>query len=91
MLGELVGGELVGGELGLEPLPVEPGAAALAAGTRPAWSARERRMRAFSVFGRDRLRPGMAFDGPAIVDGGGKVEVDAYGSLVIALDLEETP
>ena len=29
-------GELVGGELGLEPLPVEPGAAAVAAGTRPA-------------------------------------------------------
>ena len=27
-------GELVGGELGLEPLPVEPGAAAVAAGTR---------------------------------------------------------
>ena len=95
-------GELVGGELELEPLPVERGAAAaaLAAGTRPAWSARERRMRAFSVFDRDRLRPGMAFDGPAIVeeasattivDEGGKVEVDAYGSLVIALDLEEAP
>ena len=93
-------GELVGGELGLEPLPVERGAAAVAAGTRPAWSARERRMRAFSVFDRDRLRPGMAFEGPAIVeeasattivDDGGKVEVDAYGSLVIAVDLEEAP
>ena len=93
-------GELVGGELGLEPLPVESGAAALAAGTRPAWSARERRMRASTVFDRDRLRPGMAFDGPAIVeeasattivDDGGKVEVDAYGSLVIAVDLEEAP
>ena len=93
-------GELVGGELGLEPLPVEPGAGAVAVGTRPAWSARERRMRAFSVFDRDRLRPGMTFDGPAIVeeasattivDDGGKVEVDAYGSLVIAVDLEEAP
>ena len=54
-------GELVGGELGLEPLPVERGAAAVAAGTRPAWSARGRRMRAFSVFDRDRLRPGDVF------------------------------
>ena len=88
------------GQLVEEPLPVEPGAAAVAAGTRPAWSTRERRMRAFSVFDRDRLRPGMAFDGPAIVeeasattivDDGGKVEVDAYGALVIVLDLEEAP
>ena len=36
-------GELVGGELGLEPLPVEPGAAAVAAGSqrgrnRPVWT-----------------------------------------------------
>ena len=86
-------GELVGGELGLEPLPVERGAAAVAAGTRPAWSARERRMRPFTVFDRDRLRPGMAFEGPAIVeeasattivDDGATVEVDAYGALVIA-------
>ena len=93
-------GELVGGELGLEPLPVERGAAAVAAGTRPAWSARERRMRAFTVFDRGRFRPGMAFDGPAIVeeapattivDEGGTVEVDTYGSLVIALDLEDAP
>ena len=93
-------GELVGGELGLEPLPEERGAVADAAGTRPAWSARERRMRAFTVFDRNRLRPGMAFDGPAIVeeasattivDGGATVEVDAYGSLVIVLDLEEAP
>ena len=93
-------GELVGGELGLEPLPEDRGAAAVAAGTRPAWSARERRMRPFTVFDRGRLRPGMAFEGPAIVeeasattivDKGAMVEVDAYGSLVIALDLEETP
>ena len=93
-------GELVGGELGLEPLPVERGAAAVAAGTRPAWSARERRIRPFTVFDRDRLRPGMAFEGPAIVeeasattivDDGATVEVDAYGALVIAVDLEEAP
>ena len=93
-------GELVGGELGLEPLPVERGAAAVAPGTRPAWSARERRMRPFTVFDRDRLRPGMAFEGPAIVeeasattivDEGATVEVDAYGSLVIAVDPEEAP
>ena len=93
-------GELVGGELELSPQPVERGAAAVAAGARPAWSARERRMRPFSVFDRDGLRPGMVFEGPAIVeeasattivDLGGTVEVDAYGSLVIAVDLEEAP
>ena len=42
----------------------------------------------------------MAFAGPAIVeeasattivDEGGSVEVDAYGSLVIAVNLEEAP
>ena len=88
------------GELKLEPLPVERGAAAVAAGERPAWSAHERCMRPFSVFDRDRLRPGMAFEGPAIVeeasattivDEGATVEVDAYGSLVIAIDLAEAP
>ena len=93
-------GELVGGELGLEPLPSEGPPPAVAAGTRPAWSARERRMRPFSVFDRDRLRPGAAFEGPAIVeeasataiiDEGATVEVDAWGSLVITVDLEEAP
>ena len=93
-------GELVGGELELEPLPVEREAAVVAAGTRPAWSARERGMRSFSVFDRERLRPGMAFEGPAIVeeasattivDEGATVEVDAYGSLVIAVDVEDAP
>ena len=91
-------GELVGGELGLEPLPSEGPSPAVAAGTRPAWSARERRMRPFSVFDRDRLRPGAAFEGPAIVeeasataiiDEGATVEIDTWGSLVIAVDLEE--
>ena len=57
-------------------------------------------MRAFSVFDRDWLRPGMAFEGPAIVeeapatttvDEGGTVEVDVYGSLISAVDLEEAP
>ena len=58
-------------------------------------------MRPFTVFDRDRLRPGMAFEGPAIVeeasatttivDDGATVEVDAYGALVIAVDLEEAP
>ena len=47
---------------------MEPGAAAIVAGTRLAWAARERRMRAFSVFDRDWLRPGMACEGPAIVE-----------------------
>ena len=91
-------GELVGGELGFEPLA--PGEGAAPSGTRPAWSARERRMRPFSVFDRDRLGPGAAFAGPAIVeeasattiiDEGAAAEVDEYGSLVIAVDPEEAP
>ena len=57
-------------------------------------------MRAFGVFDRDRLLPGMAFEGPAIVEDasatmivgeGATVEVDAYESLAIAIDLEEAP
>ena len=92
-------GELVGGELGLEPL--RRGAAApVASGSRPAWSARERRMRPFDVYDREGLRPGAAFAGPAIVeeasataiiDEGATVEVDEYGSLVIAVDVEDAP
>ncbi len=91
-------GELVGGELALEPLPPGPGAAA--AGARPAWSARERRMRPFAVYDRGGLHPGAAFAGPAIVeepsattiiDEGAAVEVDAYGSLVITVDPEDAP
>ena len=93
-------GELVGGELQLSALDTDRGASPVSGDTRPAWSARERRMRTFTVFDRERLRPGMAFEGPAIVeeasattivDDGGKVEVDPWGSLVIAVDLEETP
>ena len=91
-------GELVGGELGFEPLA--PGEGTAPAGARPAWSARERRMLPFSVFDRDRLHPGAAFAGPAIVeeasattiiDEGATAEVDEYGSLVIAVDPEEAP
>ena len=91
-------GELVGGELEFEPLA--PGEGAAPAGERPAWSARERRMRPFTVFDRDRLGPGAAFAGPAIVeeasattiiDEGAAVEVDEYGSLVISVDVEEAP
>ena len=91
-------GELVGGELEFEPLA--PGGTAAPAGERPAWSARARRMRPFAVFDRDRLGPGAAFAGPAIVeeasattiiDEGAAVTVDEYGSLVIALDAEDAP
>ena len=91
-------GERVGGELRLAPIAVEAGAVAVPGGTRPAWSARARGMRPFAVFDREGLRPGMEFEGPAIVeeasattivDDGGRVEVDAYGSLVIAVQLEE--
>ena len=100
-MGEPPGARRVGGRrVELELLREEREAAAVTAGTRPAWSARKRRMRAFGVFDRDRLLPGMAFEGPAIVEDasatmivgeGATVEVDAYESLAIAIDLEEAP
>jgi N-methylhydantoinase A len=51
----------------------------------------------FAVHDREALRPGMHFNGPAVVeeasattviDDGGQVEVDRYGSLVISLEVE---
>ena len=92
--------ELVGRELGLVPLPVERGVVAVSDGIRPTWSTRERGMRPFTVFDRDRLRSGVTFEGPAIVeeacattivDKGATIEVDAYRSRVMAVDLEKAP
>ena len=86
-------GELIGGELQLTPM-AEAGGAAPATGERAAYSARFRAMRPFTVYDRAALCPGMTFDGPAIieessattvVDIGGSVAVDTFGSLVITV------
>jgi len=91
-------GELVGGELELLELPSGESAEAVPAGRRPAYSARHRAMMDFAVHDREALRPGMYFNGPAVVeeasattviDDGGQVEIDRYGSLVISLEVEE--
>jgi N-methylhydantoinase A len=61
-------------------------------GERKAYSAAQRDFTTFAVYQRDLLRPGMAFDGPALVeedsattviDAGARVSVDRYGSLDI--------
>ena len=91
-------GELVGGELELLELPSGESAEVVPAGHRPAYSARHRAMMEFAVHDRKALRPGMYFNGPAVVeeasattviDDGGQVEIDRYGSLVISLEVEE--
>jgi N-methylhydantoinase A len=59
---------------------------------REAWSATQRGFAMFTVFERARLRPGMMFEGPClieedsattVVDAGARVTVDRYGSLDI--------
>ena len=63
-------------------------------GHRPAYSARGQAFVPFAVYDRDRLQPGMRFTGPALVeedsattviDAEGRVTIDSYGSLDIAL------
>ena len=91
-------GELVGGELELLELASNNAVDAVPTGNRPAYSARRREMIAFAVHNRENLRPGMRFDGPAVVeeasattvvDEGGSVEIDRLGSLVITLKQED--
>jgi len=61
-------------------------------GTREAYSAAQRAFGRFAVYRRDLLRPGMTFDGPAlieedaattVIDVGARATVDRYGSLDI--------
>ena len=61
---------------------------------RTAFSARERRLTAFTVYDRAELSPDMVIRGPAIVeeasattvmDAGGLLKVDRYGSLLIKI------
>ncbi len=89
-----VAGRVVGGQFALREGQVG-GADAKPArkGARLAYSPADRKMVRHTVYDRGRLAPGMRFGGPAIVeesesttvvDAGGSVEVDRYGSLVIS-------
>ena len=85
-------GRLVEAPIVLAPLAASPSASASPKHERPAYSARERRLIPFAVYDRAELGPGVTIHGPAIVeeasatsvmDAGGELEVDAWGSLVI--------
>jgi N-methylhydantoinase A len=89
-----VSGRVGGRDIELVPIPRASSTQATAKDSRPAFSARRARMIDFAVYDRAHLGPGMTFDGPAIVeepsataviDAGGAVTVDAYGSLVITV------
>jgi len=67
-------------------------------GTRSAYSARQRRFVPYTVYRRELLQRDMEFAGPClieedaattVVDAGGRVAVDRYGSLDIHLDATE--
>ena len=87
-------GEIAGAGLQLTTVAKGDGAAT-PTGERPAYSPSRGEMIPFAVYDRETLRPGMKFDGPAIVeevtsttivDGDGSVEIDDYGSLVVTLE-----
>jgi N-methylhydantoinase A len=72
-------------------------AAAALRGARAAYSAVHRDFKTFAVYQRDLLRPGMTFDGPAlieddsattVIDAGARAAVDRYGSLDITRPTE---
>ena len=86
-------GEVAGGQLTLKPLKAARGGTGRA-GKRPAYSAIRGKMIPFAVVDRADLAPGMRFRGPAVVeeascttviDVGGRVAVDRFGSLVITV------
>jgi N-methylhydantoinase A/oxoprolinase/acetone carboxylase beta subunit len=96
---EVVNLRLSGSLGGREPTLASAGAVrpaqATPKGERPAFSSRGGRMVPFAVYRRAALGPGMTLAGPAIVeeasattviDVGGALAVDAYGSLVIAVE-----
>lgn len=88
-----------GAEVDLAELPASQSDAGLVEqGARRAYSARQRGFVPFSIYRRDLLQPGMAFDGPClieedsattVVDVGSRVNVDRYGSLDIILGTAE--
>jgi N-methylhydantoinase A/oxoprolinase/acetone carboxylase beta subunit len=78
----------------LAPLAGDGTGGAAAKDERPAFSSRHRQLIPFTVYDRDELRPGMVIRGPAIieeasattvVDVDAILEVDRYGSLLIAI------
>ena len=90
-----VRGSILGRKMQLQPLP-QGGSSVTEAlkGQRLAYSAAQRGMVLHDVYDRYRLSPGMAVDGPAIIeeresttilDAGGRADVDEYGTLVITL------
>jgi N-methylhydantoinase A len=85
-------GRLVEAPVALARLPAAGSLGASPRDERRAFSAREGRLIPFAVYDRTELGPGMAIEGPAIVeepsattvvDAGGVLEVDPYGSLLI--------
>ena len=97
--GELVNlgvrGQVAGHELKLREQPRQDrGIKDAVKGQRPAYSATQGDLVLYQVYDRYLLSPGMVLKGPAIVeeresttvvDQGGRVEVDPYGTLVIAV------
>ena len=88
-------GEIAGAGLELTPLPPAAGGDAEPSGERPAYSPVRGAMVPFKVYDRATLEPGMSFAGPAIieeltsttiVDVDGRVDVDPYGSLIVAIE-----
>ena len=90
-----VRGSIAGQGLRFQPLPRGDGSTREALkGQRPAYSAVLQDMVPHEVYDRYRLSPSMVISGPAIieeresttvVDQGGKVEVDEYGTLVVSV------
>jgi N-methylhydantoinase A len=87
-------GRLGGRALALAPVGKVRAAPATPKSERPAFSSDHGRMVPFAVYDRTALAPGMTLSGPAVVeeasattviDVGGALEVDAYGSLVISI------
>jgi N-methylhydantoinase A len=87
-------GRLVERTLTIEPVAASTKSAGEPKDERPAFSPRGRRMIPFAVYDRTELGPGTTIRGPAIVeeasattvmDTGGVLEVDRYGSLVITV------
>ena len=89
-----VSGKVGGRDIALAPMPRGTSSSAQSRDSRPAFSAQRGRMVEFAIYDRSTLGPGAKLLGPAIVeepsattviDVGGAVEVDAYGSLVVTV------
>jgi N-methylhydantoinase A len=87
-------GRLVEPPIALATLPASPATGASPKDERPAYSPRDGRLIPFAVYDRAELGPGVTIRGPAIVeeasattvmDAGGALTVDAWGSLVITV------